>query len=299
VDKFPPAQDDVVHVEDGAWVNKDGDFGSPRMIGWNWPLWKENFTSIVDKYDPTSGWSVDQRNWAVITAGLNFVQTAAAVGGGVRPAEVQLPSSSATDAEIAWNLFLPSVTSGYMYYGAILDMADKQSVACNAAIEYAKKAIGDEAKETVPPSVWYLFRQPYNPGGFGMGAEYNYKYTKMPSDFYVYTFAFDVSGVKNSTLYVRKDSDGENPLTDDANELFEPRPEHTNAVGPWKPWPMTRRILPATDHKVKFNFPPTAIAEEFYAHLKGFRRVLLDYYVRSCDVHGNCANTDIHHVYVG
>lgn len=34
----PVPAEDVVHVEDGAWVNADGDFGSPIMLNWNWPL---------------------------------------------------------------------------------------------------------------------------------------------------------------------------------------------------------------------------------------------------------------------
>jgi hypothetical protein len=71
----------------------------------------------------------NQRNWAVITAGQNFVETAeAALGGNADPAQVravhvlqrqqqrgrphassgqiQEPSSSATQAEIAWHFFL-------------------------------------------------------------------------------------------------------------------------------------------------------------------------------------------------
>lgn len=31
---FPVDPNDIVHVEDGAWVNADGDFGAPRFIVW-------------------------------------------------------------------------------------------------------------------------------------------------------------------------------------------------------------------------------------------------------------------------
>ena len=34
--------DDIIHVEDGSWVNADGDFGSPDFINWNWPLMNAN-----------------------------------------------------------------------------------------------------------------------------------------------------------------------------------------------------------------------------------------------------------------
>ena len=33
---------DVVHVEDGGWVNPDGDFGSPQSLQWNYPLIPNN-----------------------------------------------------------------------------------------------------------------------------------------------------------------------------------------------------------------------------------------------------------------
>ena len=36
--EHPVPAGDVVHVEDGGWVNADGDFGSPQFINWNWPL---------------------------------------------------------------------------------------------------------------------------------------------------------------------------------------------------------------------------------------------------------------------
>jgi hypothetical protein len=38
LEQFPPADDDIVHVEDGAWINHDADFGNPQFVGWNWPL---------------------------------------------------------------------------------------------------------------------------------------------------------------------------------------------------------------------------------------------------------------------
>jgi len=40
--QFPVQDDDIVHVEDGGWVNPDGDFGSPQSLKWNWPLIPNN-----------------------------------------------------------------------------------------------------------------------------------------------------------------------------------------------------------------------------------------------------------------
>lgn len=43
--------------------------------------------------------------------------------------------------------------------------------------------------------------------------------TPMNESFYIWTFAYDVSGMKSVTLYVREDADGVNPLDDFANEV--------------------------------------------------------------------------------
>ena len=173
---FPVDPNDVVHVEDGPWVNADGDFGAPRMINWNWPL-TGNGTS--PDYDIPDGWQCDERNWAVITAGQNYVETAEQMSG--KPAslyQIQSPTQDATPAELAWHFFLPSMTSGYMYYGTSDDMPDKPSVAVNQAIGYAQKAISQAAlPDQTPPSLWYIMRHPYNPGGYGMGSLWNYQYT--------------------------------------------------------------------------------------------------------------------------
>ena len=52
-----------------------------------------------------------------------------------------------------------------MYYGAILDMPVKQTLAVNAAYEHAMQVIPTGTDQT-PPSIWYIMRHPYNPGTF-------------------------------------------------------------------------------------------------------------------------------------
>lgn len=77
----------------------------------------------------------------------------------MRIEQIQDPSDSSTAAEKAWHFFLPSMTSGYMYYGAILDMYLKQSVACNQAAKYALQAINSSSvPDKTPPSIWYVMR---------------------------------------------------------------------------------------------------------------------------------------------
>ena len=66
----PVPAGDIVHVEDGAWVNADGDFGSPQFLNWNWPLMGASGVDIAN------GWAEDERNFAVIVAATNWVVSA-------------------------------------------------------------------------------------------------------------------------------------------------------------------------------------------------------------------------------
>ncbi|MFZ4574439.1 MAG: hypothetical protein ACOYN0_08585 [Phycisphaerales bacterium] len=87
----PVPAGDVVHVEQGAWVNADGDFGSPQMLNWNWPP-----VNASAQIDIEGGWAEDVRNWAVITAAQNYVDTAEQIGGAARIEKVLYPDAAAT-----------------------------------------------------------------------------------------------------------------------------------------------------------------------------------------------------------
>jgi hypothetical protein len=92
--QYPVDETDIVHVEDGGWVNPDGDFGSPQSLNWNWPLipanpsvwciivcacgkWCPHVAQLqAGHFDIEHGWSIDERNWAILTAAENTVETA-------------------------------------------------------------------------------------------------------------------------------------------------------------------------------------------------------------------------------
>ncbi|HPF71603.1 MAG TPA: hypothetical protein PLQ13_13085, partial [Candidatus Krumholzibacteria bacterium] len=134
--QHPVPADDVVHVEDGGWVNADGDFGSPQYINWNWPL-----VDASGQFDIGGGWTEDERNWAVLTAAQNRVETAAQILGTVDPARVVDPLPGANAAERAWHFLLAGYESGYMYYGSSLDMEIKATLACNRAVALADPVV--------------------------------------------------------------------------------------------------------------------------------------------------------------
>ena len=297
LDEFPVPAADIVHVEDGGWVNADGDFGSPQFINWNWPLVDEN-----GNFDIPNGWAEDERNWAVLTAAENRVETAEAIyGAPPDPMKIFDPTLGANEVEMAWHHMLSGYESGYMYYGASLDMEVKATLAANAAASHADPVILGGEDET-PPTIWLPQRLPWNPGGRGGGSLWGYPGgdgAAMTSDFYVWTFAYDVSGLARVELKYRFDADGINSTSTDDNETYAGGPD----VGSWITLPMTRRIFPKgnylNDPNIDFSVLPTYIADEYYVQVKGLSNVLIDYYVEAEDSLGLVKQSPIQHVWIG
>ncbi|QQS50165.1 MAG: starch-binding protein [Bacteroidota bacterium] len=291
----PAPENDVVRVEDGSWVNAENDWGHPQFINWLWPLYdKTNY-----RFDP-NGWTEDARNFAVITAAENFVWMAEDLAGGTNIAKIIYPDASASDAEKAWHFFLPSLASCYMYYGDSRDMEVKQSLAGNHAIAFAKNEISKHSgTDRTGPTVFIPQRFPYNPGGEEFGPVYGYKVTQSSSDFHVWTFAYDVSGLQSVELKYRTDDDGLNPLSDNANDTY----AGGEGVADWASLTMTQKTFPkgnvTNNPNIDFFILPDEIADLCYAEIKGLSNVLVDYYVEATDIKGNVFKTPIQHVYVG
>ena len=129
-----------------------------------------------------------------------------------------------------------------------------------------------------------------------MGVLSKYQYVKQPTDFYIYTFVYDVSDLASVVIYVRTDNNGVNPLSDNHNEVFKSDNAH---VGDWSAMPMTERDFPkgnVYDQGGCFatleNFPDF-IANQYYTQITGFEKVLLDYYIEATDTAGNVKKSDI------
>lgn len=290
----PVPSNDIVHVEDGAWVNAANDWGHPQFINWLWPMYTSNY-----EFNP-DGWTEDARNWAVLVAAENRVQMAEDLQGNVNIAQIVQPNASANQAERAWHFLLPAYNSGYMYYGTAIDMEVKQSLACNIACEHANQVIAAHPNEdNTPPTVFIPQRYPYNPGGTGFGPTYGYQQHQNASDFHVWTFAYDVSGIQSAILKYRLDLDGENPLDNHDNETY----AGGNSVGNWQSITMTYRNFPTgnvtNNPEIDFFILPDYIAGEYYGEIAGIAESLVDYYVEVSDNEGNIFKTPIQHVYVG
>ena len=298
--EHPVDWNDVVHVEDGAWVNADGDFGSPDYINWNWPL-----VNASGQFDIANGWAEDERNWAVITAAQNRVETAEQINGGVNIASIQDPvTNGASPAELAWHFFLPALTSGYMYYGDALDMEVKPTIACNNAVSHADLIIGDGGADATPPTVWLPQQLPHNPGGTGFGSLWGYQPRYHDRDFWIWTFVYDVSGVESVEFCYRIDDDGQNPMASDVNETY----AGGTGVGDFVCLPMAQRSFPTgnvlNNPNIDFFELPQYIADEYYIHvtepaITEEGDVLIDYYVEAVDGLGYSKRSPLQHTYIG
>ncbi|MBU1718446.1 MAG: T9SS type A sorting domain-containing protein [Bacteroidetes bacterium] len=290
----PVPTSDVVHVEDGSWFNAANDWGHPQFINWIWPMYNTNY-----EFDP-NGWTEDARNWAVLTAAENHVKMAEDLSGTLDIADIVSPSASSSNAEKAWHHLLPGYTSGYMYYGTSLDMEVKQTVAANLAVGYADQVISaNPGVDNTAPAVFVPQRYPYNPGGIGFGPNYGYQQHTNPSDFTVWTFAYDVSGIQSAVLKYRVDFDGSNPLSDNENETY----TGGSGVSNWNSVSMTARPFPTGNitgnPEIDFFILPTYIATEYYGAVTGLHDTLVDYYVEITDNNGNTTKSAIQHVYIG
>jgi len=288
----PVPTTDIVHVEDGAWVNAADDWGHPQFINWLWPL----YSKTTWRFDPTA-WTEDARNWAVITATENYVTMAEDLeGGSLRIQYIVEGGTSATNAEKAWHFYMGGLNSGFMYYGKAEDMEVKESLSGNIAINYAKKVIdANPGIDNTPPTVFIPQRFPYNPGAVGFGPTTSYTKVTYPSDFDVWTFAYDVSGLSSVTLKYRTDSDGKVTME---NKTY----AGGSSVSSWHNIAMTRQPMapdPTNDPDLNFFILPQAKADLCYASITGMNNQLVDYYVEAVDTKGNVYKSPIQHVFVG
>jgi len=267
--RFPVASTDVIHIESGSWAGADcGDAEFKKWLG-----------------DPNAaGWSPDRNSWAVLTAAKNRVFMADAISPAVNMQNVVAGGGSNT--EKAWHYLLSGEASDYWYWDGSGEPWDSNVTrACNQAVQFADPVIAGQT-DTFAPTIFVPQRDPYNPGGYEWAA------TPEASDFSVWTYVYDVSGLTGVTLKWRIDVDGVNPIASIQNETYAGGPE----VGAWSSVAMAVQPDPAVPGNI---LAATYRAPRYAAMITGQQDKLIDYYVEAVDSAGNIARSDIQHVYVG
>ncbi|MEM7681947.1 MAG: dockerin type I domain-containing protein [Planctomycetota bacterium] len=269
LDKFPVPEEDLVHIESGSWLGADA--GDPEFKKW------------LGDPDET-GWSPDRNSWAVLTAAKNRVFTA----DDIAPATNldNIINATGTPTEKAWRHLMAAQSSDYWYWDGTEVWDSNVTRGSNLATDQADIVLNNfSGTETTPPSVFVPQRESYNPGEIEFGP------APEPSDFEVWTYAYDVSGLTDVSLKVRVDDDGFNPLETVVNETY----AGGAGVGDWITLAMT-----SSDFEPPANIlDPNYRALRYAAMVDGFSEVLLDYYVEAIDANGNVTRTDIQHVWVG
>ncbi len=269
LDKYPVPTNEVIHVESGAWAGADnGDAEFKKWLG-----------------DPDgTGWSPDRNSWAVLTAAKNRVFTADDIAPVTNLQNVLNGTGSPT--EKAWKHLLAAESSDYWYWDGTEVWDSNVTRGSNLAVAEADQVIASfGGTETTGPTVFLPQRGAYNPGGIEWGPN------PEPSDFEVWTYAYDVSGLSNVTLKWRTDNDGVNPLASTDNETYAGGAE----VGTWNSVTMASSDIGPPGNILS----PTYRALRYGALIEGQEDVLLDYYVEAVDGNGNITRSDIQHVYVG
>ncbi len=267
--RYPVNPNDVIHVEAGSWAGADN--GDPEFRKW------------LGDPGPT-GFSPDRNSWAVLTAAKNRVFTADDIAPYTNLQNIIDNTGSPT--EKAWHHLLTAESSDYWYWDGTEVWDSNVTRGSNLAVAEADQVIaGFTGSESTPPTVFLPQRDTYNPGAYEFNA------TPEPSDFDVWTYAYDVSGLQSVKLKWRADLDGFNPLDSTHNETYAGGPE----VGGWNELNMV-----SSDVNPPANIlSPAYRALKYSARIEGQDDVLLDYYVEAVDGNGNVTRSDIQHVYVG
>ena len=269
LDRFPVDPADVIHIEPGSWAGADN--GDPEFKKW------------LGDPDAT-GWSPDRNSWAVLTAAKNRVFTADDIAPATNMQGVLHGTGSLS--ERAWHYLLQAESSDHWYWDGTEVWDSNVTRGSNLAVAQADQVIAAYGGvETTGPTVFLPQRESYNPGGFEWSAN------PEPSDFEVWTYAYDVSGLQNVTLKYRVDADGVNPLSSIENETYAGGAE----VGAWNSVTMSSSDVAPPGNILA----PTYRALRYGGMITGLENTLVDYYVEAVDGNGNVTRSDIQHVYVG
>jgi len=206
--------------------------------------------------------------------------------------QVRDPGSYSTTpnaVELGWHYYLAGLDSGFVYYGAADDEQRCAIAQKNVVREIDSVVNNGLARDTTPPTIFLPQRHPWNPGGQNYGVQYGYKsYTPPNTDFWIWTYAYDASGMGSVTLKYRSNGSTGVPNQDEF-KTYAGGPD----TGPWQSIGMTERSVPSLLETV-----PKYQADYYYSKVTGLSNTYVDYYVTASDSLGNTYNSPIQHVYV-
>lgn len=276
LDMYPVPANDYIHAEPGSWIGIDG--GTPYFYKW-----------VEDNAQGSE--HPDYWSWSVIVAAQNRVIHADRLDNAYSMNDVRWGIGSSTAK--AWHFYLQGETSCHWYWD--FDDANpwdgNATRACNLAVQQANNVINAHpGNDPMGPSIFPPQRKIWNPGG----KHWNEAGTQ-PSDFDVWTFVDDASGVADVRLKFRQeDYNAYKNINDYANELYAHTPgkntdwTSVNMTGQWYPTGKGPQVP-----------EPIARAKMYTGQITGQNNVLIGYFIEAVDNSGNTNRSIIQHVWVG
>ena len=364
-----PQADDVVHVQDGSWIDTRDSSSDPTWYHWRHPfgIWKGQF----DAFNKATGLNLEpkknldgvqegmtvsfeygyhylERNFALEQAALNYAKTAEQMwldanpnhwkpttaldreityeGNQLNPWMMAYPvkgdpannyKGGANPAELSWYFLLPALDSGFGYYDENVDDGVKPTLSFNQSLFFSKPYVnGQLAKDRTGPSVWWPQRYPYNPGSANVSKAEGWTLHYFDNTFGIYTYAYDVSGIRDIKVKVRTHRDKQADAKDNTFRVYDPaalKAKGVSNIDPakvssWQEYPMTKRDLKPDINGVAWQpsstdmfkrVPAQEIGDMYYTYFNDFRDQLVDYYIEAVDGNGNVTRSEIQTVYVG
>ena len=364
---YPIPDDDVVHVQDGSWIDTRDSAGDPAWYHWHLPfgVWAAGLNAFNKAYgtsyrvrnDPGGrpfshmvslelGFNFQERNFALLMPVLNYAMTAEQIwlddhpsyyqpkderehaltysGNQLNPLMYSYPvkgdphkdyRDGANPAELAWYFLLPAMDSGFGYYDENVDDSVKPTLSLGHSLYFSRPYVDDKlTRDRTGPAVFWPQRYPYNPGSVNCSKAEGWAKLYANTEFAVYTYAYDVSGIRDIAVMIRTHTQNIVDPLDKTPDVYHPavlqddgRVDPTR-VSDWQRFAMTRRDLTGVINGVPWQedsarimriVPAQLIGSLYYAYFDQFRGQVLDYYVEAEDKLGNITRSDIQHVYVG
>ena len=334
------------HIPMGVWKGQFADFNEAMGTEFENPT---NFEGLPFGHAVSMeyGYHYLERNFALLQAAINYAETAEQIwldahpnywspkteaerqvtyeGNQLNPYMMSYPvkgdeandyKGGANPAELGWYFLISSIDSGFGYYDENTDDNVKPTLGFNQSLFFTQPYVEKNlAKDKTGPSMWWVQRYPYNPGSANASKAEGWTVAHADNEFAIYTYAYDVSGIKDVKVMVRPHKDKRMSATDIAPRVYDPKKfagqpnVDVDQVGEWKAYATKKRDLTPNIDGVDWQTFDAAklqkvvkaqkIGDTYYAYISDYRDQLVDYYMEATDNLGNVTKSEIQSVYVG
>ncbi|MGN1393253.1 MAG: PKD domain-containing protein [Succinivibrionaceae bacterium] len=334
------------HIPMGVWKAQFPEFN--KALGTDFEVPKNHKdTPFGHAVSLEYGYHYLERNFALLQAAINYAETAEQIwldshpnywspktasekevtyiGNQLNPYMFSFPvkgdekndyQGGANPAELGWYFLISSIDSGFGYYDENKDDNVKPTLSFNQSLFFTEPYVSANImKDKTGPSMWWVQRYPTNPGSANSGKAEGWTPIYADNTWAVYTYAYDVSGIKSVKVYVRAHKDKRMSPTDIAPRVYEPKKfagqpnVDVNQVGEWKVYETKMRDLEKDINGVAWQtyaeaknydvLPAKKIGNTYFAYISDYRDQLVDYYMEAIDNNGNVTRSEINHTYVG